>query len=350
MKAAVYYGVRDIRLEEVPTPQIKDREVLIKCRAAAICGTDLRIYNYGHSKIPAGKTFILGHELAGDVVDVGAKVIGIKKRMRVFIAPNIGCGKCYLCLQGSYHLCSNYQAIGLPFDGGFAEYVRIPEQAVEQGAILEIPEALSYEEAALSEPMACVYNGFKRCPVEPGDTVLIFGAGPIGIMHIMMTKFAGASKIIVSEISNERLKKAGSLGADVLINSQTQDVEKKVLEETDGKGVDLIITACPSAQAQKIAPHLASLHGKINFFGGLPRDKDEINLSTNLIHYKELIITGSHGCNTYHCKVALDLQASGKINLKPLITNKFSLGQIKQAFESALTGQGLKTIIYPDRD
>jgi len=125
---------------------------------------------------------------------------------------------------------------------------------VEQGAILEIPEALSYEEAALSEPMACVYNGFKRCPVEPGDTVLIFGAGPIGIMHIMMTKFAGASKIIVSEISNERLKKAGSLGADVLINSQTQDVEKKVFEETDGKGVDLIITACPPANQARIVP------------------------------------------------------------------------------------------------
>ena len=350
MRAAVYYGIRDIRLEEVPTPQINDREVLIKCRAAAICGTDLRIYNYGHSKIPAGTKVILGHELAGDVVDLGAKVTAIKNGMRVFIAPNIGCGKCYLCLQGFYHLCSDYQAIGLPVDGGFAEYVKIPERAVEQGAILEIPEALSYEEAALNEPMACVYNGFKRCPAEPGDTVLIFGAGPIGIMHIMMTKLAGASKIIVSEISAERLKRAGSLGADVLINPQTQDVAKIVFDETGGKGADLIITACPSAQVQKIAPHLASLHGKINFFGGLPRGEDEISLNTNLIHYKELILTGSHGSDTYHCGMTLDLQASGKINLKPLITNKFPLSQIKQAFESALTGQGLKTIIYPNGD
>ena len=349
MKAAVYYGIKDIRPEEVPTPQIDDREVLIKCRAAAICGTDLRIYNYGHSKIRAGTKVILGHELAGDIVEAGDKITGIKKGMRVFIAPNIGCGQCQQCLQGSYHLCPDYSAIGLSLDGGFAEYVKIPELAVEQGAILEIPAHLSYEEAAISEPMACVYNGFKRCPVNPGDVVLIFGAGPIGIMHIMMTKLAGASKIIVSEISDERLKKAGELGADVLINSQTEDIKKRIFKETDGKGANLIITACPSAEAQRIAPHLASLHGKVNFFGGLPKGKDGINLNTNLIHYKELVITGSHGSNTYHCKMVLDLQASGRLNLKPLITNKFPLSQIKQAFESAVKGHGLKTIIYPDK-
>ncbi len=350
MKAALYYGIRDIRLEEVPTPQVNDREVLIKCRATAICGTDLRIYNHGHSKISAEIKVILGHELAGDVVDVGDKVTGIKKGMRVFVAPNIGCGKCCQCLKGFYHLCNDYEAIGLPLAGGFAEYVRIPERAVQQGVILEIPQTLSYEEAAISEPMACVYNGFKRCPVEPGDTVLIFGAGPVGIMHIMMTKACGASKIILSEISDERLKKAESFGADVLINPQTQDVEKIVSEETNGKGANLIITACPSAEVQKIALHLASLHGKINFFGGLPKGEANINLNTNLIHYKELTITGSHGSNTYHCRKALDLQASGKINLKPLITNKFPLSQIRHAFELALAGQGLKTIIYPHRD
>ena len=347
MRAAVYYGIRDIRLEDVPTPKINEREVLVKCRAAAICGTDLRIYNHGHSKIPPGKKVILGHELAGDVVEVGVKVSVIKKGMRVFIAPNIGCGKCYLCLQGLYHLCDDYEAIGLPLNGGFAEYVKIPERAVEQGVVLELPEALSYEEAALNEPMACVYNGFKICPAEPGDTVLIFGAGPVGIMHLMMTRLAGASKIIVAEISKERLKQAKSLGADVLVNSQTENIEKRVYAETEGRGANLIITACPSPEAQKIAPRLASLHGKINFFGGLPKGKDEINLNTNLIHYKELLVTGSHGCNTYHCKMALDLQASGKINLQPLITNKFPLTQIKEAFEAALTGQGLKTIIYP---
>ena len=349
MNAAVYYGIKDIRVEEVPIPHINDREVLVKCKAAAICGTDLRIYNYGHSKIPVGVKVILGHELAGDVVEVGSRVNGIKEGARVFIAPNIGCGKCYLCLQGYYHLCNDYVAIGLPLDGGFAEYVKIPERAVEQGAILEIPQNLSYEEAAISEPMACVYNGFKRCPTEPGDIVLIFGAGPIGIMHIMMSKLAGASKVIVSETSDERLKKAGELGADILINSQTQDIEGIVTEETGGKGVNLVITACPVAEVQRLALRLASLHGKINFFGGLPNGKDEVNLNTNLIHYKELMVTGSHGSDTYHCRMALDLQASGKINLKPLISNKFSLRQAQQAFETALTGRGLKTIINPKK-
>ena len=349
MKAAVYCGIRDIKLREVLTPQINDREVLVKNRAAALCGTDLRIYNYGHPKIPSGKEVILGHELAGDVVEVGDKVLNVKKGMRVTVASNIGCGKCYLCLQGFFHLCNNYEAIGLTYDGGFSEYLKVPEQAVQQGAILEIPDTLSYEEAALTEPMACVYNGFTRCPAEPGDIVIIFGAGPIGIMHIIMTRLAGASKIIVSEISEERLKKAKDFGADVLINSQVQNLEKEIYNETGGKGANLIITACPSAEAQKIAPRLSSIHGKINFFGGLSKARANVNLNTNLIHYGELLVTGSHGSDTYHCKIALDLQVSGKINLKPLVTNKFPLDQIKQAFESALRGHGLKTIIYPDK-
>ena len=350
MDAAVYYGIKDMRFEEVPTPQINNREVLVKCRAAAICGTDLRIYNYGHSMIPHGTKVILGHELAGEVVKAGDKVDGIKPGMRVLIAPNIGCGKCFQCLQGSFHLCNDYQAIGLPLAGGFAEYVKIPEKAVQQGAVLEIPDDLSFEEAAITEPMACVYNGFERCPAEPGDTVLLFGAGPIGIMHIMMTALAGASRIIVSETNDERLRIAESFGADLLINSETSDLEKIVMRETKGKGADLIITACPSQEAQMTAPRLAALHGKINYFGGLPKDASSIHLDTNLIHYKELLITGSHGSNTYHCKKVLDLQASGKIDLKPIVTKKFPLNQIKQAFESALKGQGLKTVLIPGKE
>ncbi|NQT01925.1 MAG: zinc-binding dehydrogenase, partial [Planctomycetes bacterium] len=134
---------------------------------------------------------------------------------------------------------------------------------------------------------------------------------------------------------------------DTLINSQAEDVEKRVLNETDGKGANLVITACPSPDAQKIAPRLAAIHGKINFFGGLPKGKDNVSLNTNLFHYKELMVTGSHGCNTYHCKMALDLQASGNIDLKPLVTNKFPLDNIKEAFDTALTGKGLKTVILP---
>lgn len=349
MKAAVFHGVKDIKVEDVPSPEINDREVLVKCRAAAICGTDLRIYNYGHSKIPDGKKVILGHEMAGDIVEVGDKVLGLKKGMRVAVASNIGCGKCYLCIQGFFHLCDKYEAIGLTYNGGFSEYVKVPERAVVQGAILQIPNTLLYEEAALIEPMACVYNGFKKCPADPGDIVLIFGAGPIGIMHILMTKLAGASKVIISEISDKRLRETKAFGADVLINSMTQDLEKIVLDETNGRGANLIITACPSPEAQKMAIPLASLHGKINFFGGLPKGGSEISIGTNLIHYGELIITGSHGSDNYHCNMALSLMASEKLNLKPLITNKLPLSQIEKAFDIASKGQGLKTIIYPDK-
>lgn len=347
MLAAILYDQEDLRLEEISKPKISNDELLLRCRAVSICGTDMRIYHYGHSKLLSGTKRVLGHELAGEVVEVGKNVKGIKPGTRVAVAPNFGCGMCRMCQRGWFHLCADYGAIGLTVDGGMAEYVRVPKIALQQGCLLKMSDKLSFEQAALNEPFACVYNGFERCPMRIGDVVLIVGSGPIGAMHVLLSRLAGASKIIVADIVNSRLDMVAELGADLTINTSEQDLKDKVMEYTDGQGADFIITACPSPQVQEDVMQVAADHSRINFFGGLPKGKEHIKFNSNLVHYKELTVTGSHGCCTYHCQKALELQNSGAIDLSQLVSNVFNLSEIDKAFNSAINGKGFKTVVKP---
>jgi len=345
--AAVLHGREDLRVEEVPRPTISTDEVLLRCRAAAICGTDKRIYQTGHNRVPAGSKRILGHELAGEVIEVGRGVPHIKEGMRAAVAPNFGCGSCAVCARGWHHLCPEYGAIGLTVDGGFAEYVRIPSIALQQGCLIEMPEGLSFAEGALNEPLACVYNGYVRCPTKVGDTVLIVGTGPVGMMLIQVLRLGGGRPIIVANRSDSRFGLALELGADHTIDYSRQDLVRSVMELTDESGADVVFIACPSAQIQETVLDLAALHGRINFFSGLPEGEGVISFNSNAVHYKELVVTGSHGCCTYHCREALKLQESHSVNQKPLISNVFPLGQAEEAMAAALTRKGLKTIIEP---
>ena len=243
MLSAVLYDREDLRIEDVPKPTIYKDDALLQCRAVAICGTDMRIYRFGHSRLPSGTKRILGHELAGEIVEVGKNVEGIKEGMRAAVAPNFGCGICRMCQRSWFHLCPDYGAIGLTIDGGMAEYVRIPKIALQQGCLLEMPAGLSFKEAAINEPFGCVYNGYTRCPTKPGDVVLIVGAGPIGIMHIQMSRLAGASKVIIADTLASRLELASKLGADEIIDSSKQDLKVAVIKLTDQDGADIIVTA-----------------------------------------------------------------------------------------------------------
>ena len=347
MRAVVLTGTQTLQVREAPKPEISDGEVLLRSRAVSICGTDMRIYRSGHTKLPANTPRILGHEMAGEVVQVGRGVTGVKPGDRVAVAPNFGCGVCRMCQRGWFHLCPDYGAIGLTEDGGMAEFVRIPRIPVQQGCLLPMPEGLSFEQAALNEPFACVYNGYTKCPTNPGDIALIVGAGPIGIMNMMMCRLAGAARIIVADLASARLQQARALGADHTVDSSRDDLVKSVLELTGGHGADVIITACPSPAVQEQVTALAADHARVNLFGGLPKGSPPVRMDSNAIHYKELVITGSHGCCTFHCEKALALQGSGAINLTPLITQVFDLAQTQQAMDAALAGRGLKTLIRP---
>ncbi len=345
MKVAYYYGIGDIRMEEKKVPDIKENEILIKVRACAVCGTDLRIFKFGHFKIPQGTKRVLGHEIAGEIAAVGTNVKGYKVGEKVAVPPNIGCGKCRECMKGKNQLCAQYEAFGISLDGGFQEYMVVPDFAVASGAVFSVPEGLSFEEAALAESFSCVYNAFDSLKTSPGDTVLVIGAGPIGNMHVIINKLAGATKIMVADINMKRLEESEKFGADVIIDTSKQDIVEMVKQNTDGLGADVVITACSVPDLQATALELAATCGRINFFGGLPLGKEYVTLNTNLIHYKELSVLATTGSSKDDFYKTLHILASGRISLKPLISHRYKIENINEAFKMAASGDAMKVFV-----
>jgi len=345
MKAARLHESLKLVLEDIAKPQISSNEMLLRVRASAVCGTDLRIYKFGHFKIPSGTARVLGHELSGEIAEVGSAVKGYRAGMRVAVIPNIGCGACEMCMQGYNQLCPDYDAFGISLDGGFQEYMIITEEAIARGNIVQIPENLTYVEATLVEPFSCVYSSYRMLNIVPGDTVLIIGAGPIGACHVMMSKVAGASKIIVADISDTRLEQIKDFGVDVLINSAESDLKERVMAETGRAGMDVVITANSVPEIQTLALELAAPRGRICLFGGMPKGKEMVLLNTNLIHYKELQVVATTGSSIADYRQAMKIAASGKIELGKIATGIFPLEDIQAAFDYAASGAGMKACV-----
>ncbi len=347
MLAAVYYGPNDLRVEEVAIPDIGPEEILLKVLNASICGTDIRIFHGHHRKYPPGTKRIPGHEMVGEITHIGRNIKGYELGQRVFMAPNMGCGHCRHCISGNNNICANYDAIGVTIDGAFAEYVRVPAAAVLQGNLMSVGEEVDLAVAALIEPFACVLRGQDAVNVRAGDIVLVVGAGPIGIMHVKLANLRGAIKVIVSEPIAERRHQARQLGADIVVDPINEDLMTIILAETGGKGADVIITAAPAHKAQESAVSLAATGGRINFFGGLAKDKPTIQIDSNLIHYKELIVTGTTACSTHDCLRAAELVNSNRLDLSSLISRRFPLSEAPAAFAAAEDRKTLKVVMEP---
>ena len=347
MLAAVYHGPNDIRLEERPIPNIDADEALLRVRAAGICGTDLRILHGHHRLYPPGTQRIPGHEIVGDIAAVGDGVAGLSVGQRVIVAPNAGCGHCHLCIRGDNNLCRQYQAIGVTMDGGFAEYMRIPAPMISQGNVIPTDAAADAAVSTLIEPFACVLRGQRTLQVGPGDIVLIVGAGPMGLLHLLLARLSGASRIIVSEVQPVRLVQARQGRADFAVNPQSQDLREIVMDESNGRGADVIVIAAPSHSAQQSALELAAVGGRINYFGGLPKNRPLIESDSNAIHYKELRVTGTTGCSTGDCRKAAEILEAGRIDLSPLVSHRFPLTEVLAAYETAQSQEALKTILLP---
>lgn len=347
MWAARMYGVDDVRVERVPTPNIGDDELLVKVRSVGICGTDLRMIKNGFTGIGPNAPRILGHEIGGVIEKIGCKVANYKIGMRVGIAPNMGCGICERCARGDQHLCERYEALGIQMDGGFAEYVRIPAKAIAFGNVIELGDHVSYEEAAINEPLSCVYNGIMQCPIAAGDNVLIIGAGPIGIMYAQMAKMSGAANVMITNRSSERLRLCQEIDGS-FYTIEADQVRNRVMELTNGKGADVCVTANPSPEAQQLAIDLAAMHGKINFFGGLPKDRQMVSLNTNDIHYKQLLVTGSTKANNHHFRKTLQFISNGILEVGKLISAKYPIERAGDAIQYAMSSQGVKTLLVFD--
>ena len=338
MKAAVYYGVKDLRLENREVPKINDDEILVRVRAAGLCATDLRIYAHGSSSVKP--PVVLGHEFAGEIVEVG-KNVPLEKKQKVNIPADAYCGVCELCRKGHENLCSNAITFGYNIDGAFAEFVRVPSRFIKQNLVFPI-DGLSYDVAAMIEPLACVLEGARHLQIEPADQVLVIGDGPIGLMHVEVASALGA-KVIISGTSSEKLRIAREVGAEYAININEKDPIKEVVEYTNG-GADAVIVAVSSVAAIEQAFKMVRKAGRILLFAGVPRGK-MITIDPNIIHYGEVKVLGSSNYtrDTYFRAVEM----AKRLNLEKLISATFPLSKISEAMELGMSKKALKIIIHP---
>ncbi|KKI92016.1 alcohol dehydrogenase [Bacillus sp. SA1-12] len=344
MKAAVMNKPFDIEIQEVDVPHIQGNEVLVKVMAVGVCGSDIHYYEHGKiGRYVVEKPIILGHECAGIVVKVGEHVTKVKVGDRVAIEPGITCGYCDYCKEGRYNLCPDVQFLATPpVDGAFVQYIKHREDF-----LFPIPDDLSYEEAALVEPFSVGIHAANRANLKPGSTVAIMGMGPVGLTAIAAVKAFGATKIIVTDLEDNRLDAAKKLGATHVINVLEQDPNEAINSITNGKGVDVAFETAGNPRALQSALKAVKRGGKMAIVGLPPQD--EIALNVPLIADNELDIFGIFRySNTY--PQGIEFLQSKNTDLKSLITDKFSLEETKEAMERARLNKksSLKVIVYPN--
>jgi L-iditol 2-dehydrogenase len=348
MPAATYQQGGGFEIREIPAPGIRPDSLLLRVRAASICGTDVKIIRNGHRKLVDGQRIVLGHEFIGTIEGMGPDAGGYRVGQRVGIVPNAGCGHCDACIRGQANYCPQYTAFGIDRDGGHTVFVEIPGRFVAQGNVVPLPESVSDREASLLEPFSCVVNGVRASRIELGDTVVIFGAGPIGLMHLMLVRIAGAARLIVIDPLEDRLHRARELGCDVAINPAQDNVQARIRHETEGRGADVIITACPVPEVQSHAVGLLAPYGRLCLFGALPRGSSSVPMDSNAIHYGNLLVTGSTGGSALDYHIALRLLAGKRVDLTAVISNVYRLSELETAYQTALAGAAGKIVLLAD--
>ena len=343
MKAVVINAPGDYEVKKVPVPACPDDGLLLKIMACGLCGSDLRTLRSGHHRVKL--PWIVGHEIAGKILETGPRYTGPwEKDGLLAIAPLVYCGKCEFCLNGEYELCSDYKEIGQKYQGGFAEYMPVPGEAIRLGTIRKIPDGLDPVHATLVEPLSSCVNAQEKGNIGLGDTVLIIGAGPIGTLHLELARARGANKIIVADISSERLCLMEQFAPDHIINSSNSDIIEEINRITRGYGADVIITANPDPQTLVDAVKMARKGGRILLFGGLPREKSCPGVDMNIVHYNALHLIGTTIFAPRHNRTALELIASEKISAKKLISHVMPLSEFQRGAKLALEGKARKIV------
>ena len=348
MLALRFYAPEDLRLENVPEPTCGTDEVKIRVKNCSTCGTDVKIRKNGHQNLTPPR--IIGHEIAGEVVEVGSGVAGDwKPGDRVQVIAAVPCGKCHECRKGWMAVCQSQTSVGYQYDGGFAEYMIVPREVLAVDGMNRIPDGVGFAEASAAEPFACAINAQEQLGIEPGDDVVIFGAGPIGCMHVRIVRGVhGAGRIILVDINSERLKmSADAVQPDVVINASEVNIVEEILKLTGGRGADVVITATPANITQEQAVSMAARNGRISFFGGLPKTNPTITLDSNLVHYRQLHIHGANGSAPEHNRRALDYIASGEVPVADLITRRIRLRDVMDAFGIVERGEAIKVTVEP---
>ncbi len=343
MTAAVLYGKEDIKIEKVPIPRVGEGEVLIKVQVALTCGTDLKVYQRGYHARMIVPPALFGHELAGVVHEVGANVKHFKKGMRVVALNSAPCQMCFYCSKHQENLCEDL----LFNNGAYAEYIKIPRRIVETN-MLAIPNQVSFEEAAMAEPLACVLRGLHETNVEIGDTAVIIGGGPIGLMFVQVAKLTGCNVIAVVK-RDEQVTAAKRFGADEIV--QIGDVEDPVEAvralSPDGRGADVVVEAVGRPQAWEWAVDMVRKGGTVNFFGGCATGT-RVALDTNRLHYSEITLKATFHHTPEAVRKAFALITEKKIRGTDYITGEAPLSRLQQVLRHMLNRNGdIKTAIIP---
>ena len=346
MLAAVFNGPNEMEVKEVKTPEAGPGEVLVEVGANTVCGTDVRILR-GEKTTGIYPPSILGHEFAGRVAAVGEGVEGYEAGSTVAASPIIPCRRCFYCKRDMENVCLNWKAMGYEVDGGLSQYVRVPADAVAAGCLFAAREDVPAEQLALTEPLSCCVHGQRLSRVELDDTVLIMGAGPIGLFHLQLALLAGAGSVIVSEPSEERRNFARGLGAHITVDPESDDLSEVVAGETDGLGADVILICIGIPRLVNEALELARKGGRVNVFAGLA-DEGWAEVAANLIHYNQLEVTGVTGARRSDYEVALRLIETGRVDVSDMVTHRFPLESTVQALDTAAGAEGLKVAVMPE--
>jgi len=345
MLAAVFHGPDELRLEQLPTPSPGPGELLVKVGANTICGTDLRILRGEKtSGVHPGK--VLGHEVAGHVAQVGRGVEGYDPDQPVAIAPVIPCGRCWECTHGLENQCATEHIIGYDIDGGLAEHMLVPAEAVTAGNVVKADVDLPSEQLALAEPLSCVINGQRRSDIRAGSNVLILGAGPIGLFHLQLARLSGADNVIVSEPSPARRAHAERLGASAAVDPTTDDLTLATMDATGGVGADASIVCIGVPQLVNQAVNLTRPGGTVNIFAGL-KGGGLTELDGNRIHYKELVVTGTSNSRRADYALALRMIETGRIDTASMVTHRFPLSSVVDAIRTVTNREAVKVAVLP---
>ena len=342
MNAVFMDAVESIEVRKAPVPKPGAGEALLKVHSCAVCGSDIKIFRFGNKRL--NYPVIVGHEIAGEIMEVGPNVQAVKVGDRVAVGADVP-GVWNENVPGKDSFID--YATGHEFDGGFAQYMLLNQRTLEFGPVTHIPDILGYDEASLAEPLACAVKGLEFGQFGRGKSIAVIGLGPVGCMILELAKTYGASQIFAIQRSRPRMEAARRFAPDArFICIQDEDPVETVLAETGGRGVDMVITTSGSVQAHKDAIQMVGHLGYVNLFGGL-RGQPELCIDSNIIHYKECFVMGTHGSDPKHHKEAVRLLAGGAVHGEWYVSETFPLARIHDAYTFHESHQGLKAIVHP---
>lgn len=345
MKAVVYYDKQDIRVEDIPLPEVKPGALLVKVEACAMCGSDFKTFNNGNPRMNPPIT--MGHEFCGTIETIGDGVSGFSIGDKIVMATSVSCRTCFYCKKGWTNLCIDLRPMGFYYPGGMAEYVLIPARAVANGHVVKVPASMDPVQAAMAEPVSCAVNAAENCRISRGDTVVVVGAGPLGIMNLFVARSMGASKVILAQREGKRYEMAQQFPADRLVNTTTEDLVQVIKEETDGIGADCAIIAAPSPEPQEQSLDLVRKKGSICLFASLPVGKNLLSLDSRKIHYNELNVVGASDSTAEHVRKAVSILADPAFPTDKLANPIIPLTDVNHGFDIMKNRAGMRVVLRP---